>query len=118
MKTKLLIIMGFSVMSGACAQTSPSVQAPAPERAAAPVVAPVVAPAEKPPVVRTPYYAVAVGRPDSANDYPVEYRVQVPDTDPRIRPVERVILGDPKVTQAEETFGRGAGSLRVTVGNR
>lgn len=114
MKSKLLIIMGFSVMSGACAQTSPSVQAPAPERPAAPVVAP----AEKPPVVRTPYYAVAVGRPDSANDYPVEYRVQVPDTDPRIRPVERVILGDPKVTQAEETFGRGAGSLRVTVGNR
>ena len=114
MKSKLLIIMGFSMMSGACAQTPPSVQAPAPERTAAPVVAPV----EKPPVVRTPYYAVAVGRPDSANDYPVEYRVQVPDTDPRIRPVERVILGDPKVTQTEETFGRGAGSLRITVGNR
>lgn len=114
MKSKLLIIMGFSVMSGACAQTSPSVQAPAPERAAAPVAAP----AEKLSAARTPYYAVAVGRPDSANDYPVEYRVQVPDTDPRIRPVERVILGDPKVTQAEETFGRGAGSLRVNVGNR
>jgi hypothetical protein len=112
-KHKLLIIMGFSMMSGACAQTSPSVQAPTPERAA-----PVAAPAEKPTAVRTPYYAVAVSRPESANDYPVEYRVQVPDTDPRIRPIERVILGDPKVTQAEETFGRGAGSVRLTVGNR
>ena len=40
MKSKLLIIMGFSVMSGACAQTSPSVQSPAPERAATPVAAP------------------------------------------------------------------------------
>lgn len=110
MKSKLLIIMGFSVMSGACAQTSPSVQAPAPERAAAP--------ADRPSVATTPYYAVAVSRPDRTNDYPVEYRVQVPDTDPRVRVVERMVYGDLRLQQQGETVGRSTGSPSVTVGNK
>jgi hypothetical protein len=113
-KTKLLIIMGFSVMSGACAQTSPSVQAPAPARTTAPAAAPV----DRPPVVATPYYAVAVSRPDRTNDYPVEYRVQVPDTDSRVRVVERMVYGDLRLQQQGETVGRSTGSPGVTVGNK
>lgn len=110
MNYKLLIVIGFSVISGACAQTPPSVQAPAPDRAAAPV--------DRPPVVTTPYYAVAVSRPDRTNDYPVEYRVQVPDTDSRVRVVERMVYGDLRLQQQGETVGRSTGSPGVTVGNK
>ncbi len=35
-------------------------------------------------------YALAVTRPGVCNDFPVTYRVQVPDTDPRVRSVERL----------------------------
>jgi len=46
---------------------------------------------------KPPYYATAVTRPALCNDYPVEYRVQVPETDPRIRPIERVVMGEGSV---------------------
>ena len=36
-----------------------------------------------------PYYAYAVTRPPMCNDYPVTYRVQIPETDERIRAVDR-----------------------------
>lgn len=36
-----------------------------------------------------PYYAYAVSRPPMCNDYPVTYRVQIPETDERIRAVDR-----------------------------
>ncbi len=39
-----------------------------------------------------PYYATAVTRPGACNDYPVAYRVQVPETDDRIRPIDRTQL--------------------------
>lgn len=46
---------------------------------------------------KPPYYATAVTRPALCNDYPVEYRVQVPESDPRIRPIERVVMGEGSV---------------------
>ena len=49
---------------------------------------------------KPPYYATAVTRPALCNDYPVEYRVQVPDTDTRIRTIDRVVLGDGPTTMA------------------
>jgi len=36
-----------------------------------------------------PYYAYAVTRPPMCNDYPVTYRVQIPETDVRMRAVDR-----------------------------
>lgn len=36
-------------------------------------------------------YAIAVTKPAPYNEFPVTYRVQVPDTDPRLRYVDRVI---------------------------
>lgn len=41
---------------------------------------------------KAPHYAVAVTKPAICNDYPVEYRVQIPETDPRTRSVNRVHL--------------------------
>jgi ABC-type Fe3+-hydroxamate transport system substrate-binding protein len=38
-----------------------------------------------------PRYALAVTRPGACNDYPVTYRVQVPEADPRVRSVDRFI---------------------------
>ena len=34
-------------------------------------------------------YGIAVTRPDGCNDYPVTYRVQMPETDKRVRFVDR-----------------------------
>ncbi len=87
MKRKLLISMGFSIALTGCAQL---------EMAAAPAQAPAAAVAQ--PCAecnaKPPYYAVAVTRPALCNDYPVEYRVQVPESDARIRPVDRMVLAD------------------------
>jgi|APCry1669192010_1035390.scaffolds.fasta_scaffold46325_1 hypothetical protein len=41
---------------------------------------------------KTPYYATAVTRPAVCNDFPVDYRVQVPETDERVRPLDRTQL--------------------------
>ena len=38
-----------------------------------------------------PRYLLAVTRPGACNDYPVTYRVQVPEADPRVRSVDRFI---------------------------
>ena len=38
-----------------------------------------------------PRYVLAVTRPGACNDYPVTYRVQVPEADPRVRSVDRFI---------------------------
>jgi hypothetical protein len=38
------------------------------------------------------YYATAVTRPAVCNDFPVDYRVQVPETDERVRPIDRTEL--------------------------
>lgn len=39
-----------------------------------------------------PMPAIAVTRPPMCNDYPVAYRVQTPETEPRVRAVDRVEL--------------------------
>jgi len=39
-----------------------------------------------------PEYSYAVTRPLSCNDYPVSYRVQTPETDSRVRNIERSVL--------------------------
>ncbi len=39
-----------------------------------------------------PYYAYAVTRPPMCNDYPVTYRVQIPEVDERVRAVDRSAL--------------------------
>lgn len=39
-----------------------------------------------------PMPAIAVTRPPMCNDYPVAYRVQTPDTEPRVRAIDRVEL--------------------------
>ena len=39
-----------------------------------------------------PIPAIAVTRPPMCNDYPVAYRVQTPETEPRVRAVDRVEL--------------------------
>lgn len=36
--------------------------------------------------------AMAVTRPSACNDYPVSYRVTVPDTESRVRNVERIVI--------------------------
>jgi hypothetical protein len=36
-----------------------------------------------------PFTAIAVTRPNFCNDYPVTYRVQVPESDERIRMIDR-----------------------------
>jgi len=86
-KRKLLISMGFLIALTGCAQ----LQMPAaPAQAPAPAVAQPCADCNAKP----PYYAVAVTRPALCNDYPVEYRVQVPESDARVRPVDRMVLAD------------------------
>ena len=87
MKRKLLILIGFYIALTGCAQ----LQMPAaPAQAPAPAVAQPCADCNAKP----PYYAVAVTRPALCNDYPVEYRVQVPESDARVRPVDRMVLAD------------------------
>jgi hypothetical protein len=39
-----------------------------------------------------PFTAIAVTRPHLCNDYPVTYRVQVPEVDERIRMIDRTEL--------------------------
>ena len=39
-----------------------------------------------------PFTAVAVTRPQLCNDYPVTYRVQVPEADDRIKMIDRTEL--------------------------
>ena len=39
-----------------------------------------------------PFTAVAVTRPQLCNDYPVTYRVQVPESDDRIKMIDRTEL--------------------------
>jgi hypothetical protein len=38
---------------------------------------------------KSSYHATAVTRPAVCNDFPVAYKVQVPETDERIRPIDR-----------------------------
>ena len=38
---------------------------------------------------KSSYHATAITRPAVCNDFPVAYKVQVPDTDERIRPIDR-----------------------------
>jgi len=92
---KLLILMGLVGVTAGCAQL------------------PELKSAEKPPAQpcadcgpKAPYYAVAVTRPALCNDYPVEYRVQVPETDSRIRPIERVVLGDGMASVSNRSCGK------------
>jgi hypothetical protein len=92
---KLLILMGLVGVTAGCAQL------------------PELKSAEKPPAQpcadcgpKAPYYAVAVTRPALCNDYPVEYRVQVPETDSRIRPIERVVLGDGMASMSNRSCGK------------
>jgi hypothetical protein len=41
---------------------------------------------------KTAYYATAVTRPAACNDFPVNYRIQIPEVDERVRPVDRTTL--------------------------
>lgn len=82
MKHKILILLGIISLVSGCAQ------APLNEKAATP--SPTCADCAG----KAPYYAVAVTRPALCNDYPVEYRVQVPESDARIRQIDRVVVAD------------------------
>jgi hypothetical protein len=42
--------------------------------------------------------AIAITRPGLCNDYPVAYRVQTPEIEPRVRPVDRVELSSTAIT--------------------
>jgi hypothetical protein len=39
-----------------------------------------------------PQYALATTQPPVANDFPVTYRVQMPDLEARVRPVQKTTL--------------------------
>ena len=94
-KYKLLILMGLVGVTTGCAQLPPLMGS--------------AKPASQPCVdcgPKAPYYAVAVTRPALCNDYPVEYRVQVPETDARIRPIERVVLGEGLASVSNRSCGK------------
>lgn len=91
MSSKLLIGMTFTAMLVGCAQV-PLIGS-SDKKADAGANAPCLNCN-----VKAPYYATAVTRPALCNDYPVEYRVQVPDSDARIRTIDRVVLGDGPTT--------------------
>ena len=42
--------------------------------------------------------AIAVTRPGVCNDFPVAYRVQTPEIEPRVRPIDRVELSSNAIT--------------------
>jgi len=92
---KLLILIGLVGVTSGCAQLPDLKSA---EKPAAPPCADCGP--------KAPYYAVAVTRPALCNDYPVEYRVQVPETDARIRPIERVVLGDGMASVSNRSCGK------------
>jgi len=92
---KTLILMGLVSVTSGCAQL------PALKSAEKPAAQPCADCGPK-----APYYAVAVTRPALCNDYPVEYRVQVPETDARIRPIERVVLGDGMASVSNRSCGK------------
>jgi hypothetical protein len=92
---KPLILMGLLGVTAGCAQL------PALKSEAKPAAQPCVDCGPK-----APYYAVAVTRPALCNDYPVEYRVQVPETDARIRPIERIVLGDGMASVSNRSCGK------------
>ena len=83
MKLKLLIgIVGSVALAAGCQATVPLENA----NTSAPVQqAPCMSCA-----VKQPIPAIAVTRPPICNDYPVAYRVQLPETEPRVRAVDRV----------------------------
>ena len=95
MRYKLLILMGLVGVTSGCAQLPDLKSA---EKPAAPPCADCGP--------KAPYYAVAVTRPALCNDYPVEYRVQVPETDARIRPIERVVLGVGMASVSNRSCGK------------
>jgi hypothetical protein len=71
------------LMVAGCHATTP-LQPPVAE---APVASCLTCGSKAPPVP-----AIAVTRPPMCNDYPVAYRVQLPETEPRVRAVDRVEL--------------------------
>ena len=82
MKLKKILAMCSSVaLVTGCQATGPTVTAEA-------QVAPCLTCAAK----QQPIPAIAVTRPPMCNDYPVAYRVQTPETEPRVRAVDRVEL--------------------------
>ncbi|GKQ56339.1 hypothetical protein [Sphaerotilus sulfidivorans] len=74
----LFSLLGIGLMSGcSTVEVRNSVEQPAPVVSSCATCKP------------APYYATAVTRPGACNDYPVTYRVQIPEVDDRIRPVDR-----------------------------
>jgi hypothetical protein len=53
-----------------------------------------------------PSYARAVSQPSPCNDYPVEYRVQIPEVDKRSRSVDRYVVTN-DVSASYATLNRG-----------
>lgn len=77
----LLSLLGVGFISGcSTVEVRNSVEPPAPIASSCATCKP------------APYYATAVTRPGACNDYPVTYRVQIPESDERIRPVDRTQL--------------------------
>lgn len=82
MKLKKLLAMVSSVaLVSGCEATGPLVNAET-------QVVPCLNCAAK----QQPMPAIAVTRPPVCNDYPVAYRVQTPESEPRVRAVDRIEL--------------------------
>lgn len=78
----ILGMLGSVVLAAGCEATVPTAPPNVAEQAA-----PCMSCAAKQPIP-----AIAVTRPPMCNDYPVAYRVQMPETEPRVRAVDRVEL--------------------------
>ncbi|MDH4393004.1 MAG: hypothetical protein QE285_16480 [Aquabacterium sp.] len=81
-----LPLLAACLLSG-CAATESFLGKPA---AAAPAPAPVAAVCTN--CVANPVVGYAITRPALCNDYPVTYRVQMPEVDDRVRLVDRSVL--------------------------
>jgi len=78
---KLLAMVGSVALVSGCEATGPLVNAET-------QVVPCLNCAAK----QQPMPAIAVTRPPVCNDYPVAYRVQTPESEPRVRAVDRIEL--------------------------
>jgi len=55
-----------------------------------------------PPSVRyNSNYFTAVSKPGYGNDYPVTYRIQIPDLEDRVRPIDRPLLVQPSSVKSD-----------------
>jgi len=84
LKFLLSTFLAHSIIACTCVPVGPVVKV---DPVAPPVAPPVASPCAT--CGPKPFTAIAVTRPPLCNDYPVTYRVQVPEVDERIRMIDR-----------------------------